>query len=212
MLPGVSGLEICRPYACAPGDTRPPGHHADGARRRERARSWTVDRRRRLHRQAVLCARTHRTGARAAATRQPGSRRLAAFGGQPRAGPSKLARPSRQAHDPPRPDRVPPARISDGEAGPRVLARAAPGQRLGGSRSISTSEPSTFMSGGCARRCRRMGSKIRSGPSAAPGTPSTRPSGIDTKQRTPALEDFQKPPGELSRTRRGQSYGHRRRA
>ena len=60
-----------------------------------------------------------------------------------------------------RADRVPPARISDGEAGPRVLARATARRRLGPCRPRSTSAPSTFTSAGCAR-------PLSAGPRARP--------------------------------------------
>ena len=51
-----------------------------------------------------------------------------------------------------RADRISPARIPDGTAGPGVLARAAARRRLGPRQSISTSAPSTCMSAACARR------------------------------------------------------------
>ena len=63
------------PAAGAPGNQAAADHHADRARRGERARARAVDRRRRLHRQAVLGARTDRAGARAAAPRIAGAGR-----------------------------------------------------------------------------------------------------------------------------------------
>ena len=72
-----------------------------------------------------------------------------------------------------RSDRIPAARIPDGAARPRVLARAIARRRVGHARSISTSAPSTCMSAGCARRSTAAMRTIRSAPCAAPAMRST---------------------------------------
>ena len=69
MLPGLSGIELCRRLRARPETKAAADHHADRARRGERARARARDRRRRLHRQAVLGAGTDRARARAAAPR-----------------------------------------------------------------------------------------------------------------------------------------------
>ena len=46
MLPGISGIEVCRLLRAAAGDARHSGHHAHGARRGVRARARPRDRRR----------------------------------------------------------------------------------------------------------------------------------------------------------------------
>ena len=69
MLPGLSGIELCRRLRARPGDPAAADHHADGARRGERSRARARHRRRRLRRQAVLAARTDGARARAAAPR-----------------------------------------------------------------------------------------------------------------------------------------------
>ena len=69
MLPGMSGIELCRRLRARPRDRAAADHHADRARRGERARARPRDRRRRLHRQAVLGAGTARAHPRAAAPR-----------------------------------------------------------------------------------------------------------------------------------------------
>src|SRR5204863_10216135 len=56
MLPGITGIELCRRSRAAR-HRAAADHHADGARRGERARARAGDRRRRLHRQAILGAR-----------------------------------------------------------------------------------------------------------------------------------------------------------
>ena len=53
-----------------------------------------------------------------------------------------------------RPDGVPAPRIPHGEARPRLLARPAPRQRVGASRRRSTSGRWTSTSAACAKRCR----------------------------------------------------------
>ena len=62
MLPGLSGIELCRRIRAPARDRAPAGHHADGARRGGRPRPRPRDRRRRLHREAVLGARAPRPG------------------------------------------------------------------------------------------------------------------------------------------------------
>ncbi len=56
MLPGLSGIELCRRLRARPDTQEPADHHADRARRGERAHPRAGDRRRRLRRQAVLGA------------------------------------------------------------------------------------------------------------------------------------------------------------
>ena len=70
MLPGLSGIELCRRIRAQARDRAPADHHADGARRGGRPRPRPRDRRRRLRRQAVLGARAARPGARPAAPRR----------------------------------------------------------------------------------------------------------------------------------------------
>ena len=90
-----------------------------------------------------------------------------------RARPREEAGLAHRAGDRPRPDRIPAARISDGAAGPGVLARAAARRGLGAATSISTSAPSTCMSAACARRSTAATPPTRSAPCAAPATRST---------------------------------------
>ena len=56
MLPGVSGIELCRRLRAKSRLAQRADPHADGARRGERPHPRAVDRRRRLRRQAVLAA------------------------------------------------------------------------------------------------------------------------------------------------------------
>ena len=70
MLPGLSGIELCRRLRAG----RRPGaadHHADRARRGKRAGARPCDRRRRLRRQAVLAAGAAGAGQGPAAPRGP---------------------------------------------------------------------------------------------------------------------------------------------
>ena len=90
-----------------------------------------------------------------------------------RARPREEAGVARRPRGRSRADRIPPARIPDGAARPRVLARATARRRLGLARSISTSAPSTSMSAACARRSTAATRPIRSAPCAAPATRST---------------------------------------
>ena len=141
------------PAAGAAGDQAAADHHADRARRGERARARPGDRRRRLHRQAVLGAGAAGARARAAAPRAArAARRRADVSATSsstarRSGSSRAGRADRS-----RADRVPPAGIPDGASRPGVLARAVARRRLGHATSISTSAPSTCMSAACARR------------------------------------------------------------
>ena len=82
MLPGLSGIELCRRLRARPETSAAADHHADGARRGERARARARHRRRRLHRQAVL-------GAGAAGAREGLLRR---------ASPERLATAARRRH------------------------------------------------------------------------------------------------------------------
>ena len=74
------------------------------------------------------------------------------------------------------PDRVQAARISPGEAGAGVLARATCWMACGARRRRSTSARSTSMSGACARPSPAAANATPSEPSAEPATPSTKPS------------------------------------
>ena len=106
MLPGLSGIELCRRLRARPGHPAAPDHHADRARRGKRARPRPLDRRRRLHRQAVLGSGAAGAGrARCCAARRrsgsPTSCRLASSSSTARrsasratATPSTSARPS----------------------------------------------------------------------------------------------------------------------
>src|SRR5580704_17234522 len=116
MLPGLSGLELCRRLR---------------ARRGKRARARARHRRRRLYRQAVLGAGTPGAGARAIAPRQPRARRHDPQYRRPRARPREEARVALQPARGSRADRIPPARISDGTPRPGVFARAIARRRLG---------------------------------------------------------------------------------
>ena len=97
MLPGLSGIELCRRLRARPQTRNAADHHADRARRGERARARARHRRRRLHRQAVLGAGAAGAGARAAAPRQPRARRHGADHRRHRARPREEARVARSA-------------------------------------------------------------------------------------------------------------------
>ena len=160
--PGRARLDAARPVRasnCAgslrarPETRAAADHHADRARRGERAGARARHRRRRLHRQAVLGAGTAGARARAAAPRQSGAGRERA---RRSATSSSTARRS-ASRAPAAPIDLGPTeyrllRVSDGAPGPRVLARAIARRRLGLATSTSTSARWTCMSGGCARR------------------------------------------------------------
>ncbi len=71
MLPGLSGIELCRRLRARPETRQLPIIMLTRARRGERAGARARDRRRRLHRQAVLGAGIAGAGAGAVAPRQP---------------------------------------------------------------------------------------------------------------------------------------------
>ena len=71
MLPGLSGIELCRRLRARPETKAVADHHADRARRGERAGAGAGDRRRRLHRKAVLGAGTAGAGEGPVAAREP---------------------------------------------------------------------------------------------------------------------------------------------
>ena len=176
MLPGVSGLEICRRLAGARGDPHLAHHHGDGARRGSRAGARSLGRRRRLCRQAVLRAGTDGAGAGAASdaagpSASPNASmpetstwigRRGAFGAA--RATSTSVRPSSGCSNTSWKSRA-------GCSRARNCSTAS-----GGRRRRSTSARWTFTSGDCARRCRAGGNGIRSAPCAAPATPSTKPS------------------------------------
>ena len=148
------------PAARAAGDQGAADHHADRARRGKRARPRTCDRRRRLHRQAVLGARADRAGARAAAPRFARAGRRRADLRRHRARPREEARLARRPRGRSRPDRIPAARIPDGAARAACSRASSCSTASGARRSISTSAPSTCMSAGCARRSTAAASRI----------------------------------------------------
>ena len=131
MLPGVSGLEICRRLR-ARGDQPDLPVIMLTARGEEGERvRGLVGRRRRLRRQAVFGARTDGAGASAAAAQPARAHRRKAVGRRSRSRSRDPAGAARRARRPSRPDRVPPARISAGKARPGVFARAIARRRLG---------------------------------------------------------------------------------
>ena len=71
------------------------------------------------------------------------------------------------------PTEYPSARIPDGAARAACSRASNCSTACGAARSISTSAPSTSMSAACARRSTAATRPIRSAPSAAPATPST---------------------------------------
>ena len=79
-------------------------------------------------------------------------------------------------------DRISSARIPDGAARPGVLARATARRRLGLAISISMSARSTSMSAGCARRSIAASRPIRSAPCAALAMRSTTVSGAPARR------------------------------
>ncbi len=185
MLPGLSGIELCRRLRARAREQGAADHHADRARRGKRARARARDRRRRLHRQAVLGARADRSRARAVARAQAPSASPTCW----RIGEIELDREKKRVSragraSRSRPDRIPPARIPDGAARPGVLARAAARRGMGLARSISTSAPSTFMSAGCARRSTAAARPTRSAPSVAPATRWTTASAARQRKNT----------------------------
>ena len=164
MLPGLSGIELCRRIRVAARDRAPADHHADRARRGGRARPRPRHRRRRLRRQAVLGARADGARPRAPAPRQA---RRTSRPCSPPATSSSTARPTASA-----------ATASELHLGPtefrlleflmqspgRVFSpRPAARRRSGATTSISTSARSTSMSAACARpsTCRRQPDPIR---------------------------------------------------
>ena len=152
MLPGLSGIELCRRLRARP-ETRQLPIIMLTARGEESERvRGPRHRRRRLHRQAVLGAGAAGARARAAAPRQPERVANVLDIGDIELDREKQRVLARRPRRRSRPDRIPPAGIPDGAARPRVLARAAARRRLGLATSISTSAPSTCMSAACARR------------------------------------------------------------
>ena len=118
-----------------------------------------------------------------------------------RARPREEAGVARRPRDRSRPDRIPPARIPDGAARPGVLARAVARRRLGLATSISTSAPSTCMSAGCARRSTAAARPTRSAPCAAPAMRSTTASAAPPLKATSRFRIHSALP-KLPRTRR----------
>ena len=92
MLPGLSGIELCRRLRTRPADAVAADHHAHRARRGKRTHPRARDRRRRLHRQAVLGAGAVGAHARAVAPRQSRTRRHGAVYRRHRARPREKAR------------------------------------------------------------------------------------------------------------------------
>ena len=91
MLPGLSGIELCRRLRTRPQTAVAADHHADRARRGKRAGARACHRRRRLHRQAVLGAGTVGAHSRVAA---PGQSRAGRHGAWRSAISSSIARKS----------------------------------------------------------------------------------------------------------------------
>ena len=182
MLPGLSGIELCRRLRARPDTKQLPiimltarGEESERVRGLATgADDYIV----KPFSVPELLARVRALLRRAS----PGARRRRAVVRRHRARPREEARLARRPRDRSRPDRIPPARIPDGAARPRVLARAAARRRLGHATSISTSAPSTSMSAGCARRSTAATPTIRSAPCAAPAMRST------TSSARPAAE------------------------
>ena len=131
MLPGVSGLEICRRLRAREATrTLPVIMLTARGEEGERVRGLSIgadDYVVKPFSVPELMARVRALLRRAAA----GARRGEAQRRRSRTRPRDPPRPPRRARSPSRPDRIPSARISDGKARPRVFARAIARQRLG---------------------------------------------------------------------------------
>ena len=131
MLPGVSGLEICRRLRARESTrTLPVIMVTARGEEAERVRGLSVgadDYVVKPFSVPELMARVR------ALLRRSRPERIAErlYAGRSRSRPGDAAGAARHARHPSRPDRVPAARISSGEARPGVLARATPGRRVG---------------------------------------------------------------------------------
>ena len=190
MLPGLSGIELCRRLRQSNADPQPADHHADGARRGGRQGARLRDRCRRLRGQAVLRQRAAGARRRAVAPDEAASRRRRAQGRRHRAQSHGHVGAAQRQHHTSGPHGLSPARILHAVAGARVHARSAARRRVGRPTSTSTSAPSTCTSAGCARRCCRPGRATRSAPCAAPATASRPAETIGGAAFVSALDAF----------------------
>ena len=174
MLPGLSGIELCRRLRARPETAQLPiimltarGEESERVRGLATgADDYVVKPFSVPELLARVRALLRRVAARACRRRADARRPRA----RPRHAP-RVARRPRRSHLGPTEFRL--LRIPDGESRPRLLPRAAARRRLGHATSISTSAPSTSMSAACARRSTAAATPIRSAPCAAPATRST---------------------------------------
>ena len=131
MLPGLSGIELCRRLRARP-ETRQLPIIMLTARGEESERvRGPGDRRRRLHRQAVLGAGTAGAGEGPVAAGKPRAARHRADLWRHRTRSREAPRRAFGPLDRSRPDRVSPAGVFPGASRPRVQPRAIARQRLG---------------------------------------------------------------------------------
>ena len=174
MLPGISGIELCRRLRARDGDARKLPIIMLTARGEEDERirglatgaddyvvkPFSVPELMARVRALLRRARPEAI-ARCSAGRRPGAR------------PRDLPRPPRRPRGASRADRVPAARVPDEDA-PAASSRASSfSTASGAATSMSTSAPSTSISAGSAGRSTAAAAATRSAPCAAPAIPST---------------------------------------
>ena len=176
MLPGVSGLEICRRLRAREATrTLPVIMVTARGEEAERVRGLSVG----ADDYVVKPFSVPELMARVRALLQPQPARAdrrTPLCRRPRPRSGDPARSPRRARHPPRPDRVPAARISARKAGPGVLARATARRRLGAGGGDRRAHGRRSRRAAAQGAVARAANAIRSAPFAAPATHSTKPS------------------------------------
>ena len=173
MLPGMSGIELCRRLRARPDTERLPiimltarGEESERVRGLATGaddyivKPFSVPELLARIRSLLRRARPERVATRARRRRS-------------RARPREEARVALGPRGASRADRVPPARIPDAEPRAASTPASSCSTACGAATSISTSAPSTCMSGGCAARSTAAAPPTRSAPCAAPAIRST---------------------------------------
>ncbi len=172
MLPGLSGIELCRRWRSREETARTPIIMITARGEEEERVARPRHRRRRLCGETVLDAGTGRPHPGAAPPLEPAAVPTAQ-GRRSRARPPEPPRPPFRPRSASGPDRIPPARISDAPSGPGLFARAIASTASGATTSMSMSAPSTCMSAACARRSIAAAKPTRSAPCAGQDMRST---------------------------------------
>ena len=152
MLPGLSGIELCRRLRRRDDPAQRADPDADRARRGRRPRARPRHRRRRLRGEAVLGAGAGgaREGAAAPGGAEPRRRHPARR--RHRAQPHRAPRHPPRARGPPGPHRVQAARLLHGEHRAASCRASSCSTACGGAMPSSTGAPSMCTSGGSGRR------------------------------------------------------------